>query len=232
MPFYYGLNQGVAYGIFFDNTFPTHFDFNSQDDNITAFWAEGGELNYYFLHGPSLLMWPEPTPGLPASTNCRQYGRWGFTNAAGVTTRTAGCGKLPTPSAPSKFPATPSTSTLTTWTATAVSPGIASIFPTQGPDSRTARNGFQTVVMIDPGYQGRPGVCRVPTRPGAKQVCAHADGDGRQRPRVAGLLRLSRLYRPEVREWWGELYAELCIRKPVSRILERHERAGGVSRPS
>ncbi|MBK6931409.1 MAG: hypothetical protein IPH12_11285 [Saprospirales bacterium] len=55
IPFYYGLNQGIAYGIFFDNTFPTHFDFNSQDDNVTAFWAEGGEMNYYFLHGPQLL---------------------------------------------------------------------------------------------------------------------------------------------------------------------------------
>ena len=55
IPFYYSLNQGLAYGIFFDNSYKTHFDFDSEDTGAVRFSAEGGEMNYYFLDGPSLL---------------------------------------------------------------------------------------------------------------------------------------------------------------------------------
>ena len=54
IPFYYALNQGIAYGIFFDNSFRTYFDFDSGESGETSFSAEGGDLNYYFLHGPGL----------------------------------------------------------------------------------------------------------------------------------------------------------------------------------
>ncbi len=52
VPFYYAVSQGLAYGIFFDNSFKTHFDFDTQETESIEFWAEGGELNYYFLYGP------------------------------------------------------------------------------------------------------------------------------------------------------------------------------------
>ena len=53
IPFYYSLNQGIAYGIFLDNTYRTHFDFNSAADDTTTFSADGGDMNYYFLYGPA-----------------------------------------------------------------------------------------------------------------------------------------------------------------------------------
>ena len=55
IPFFYGLTEGKAYGIFFDNTHKTHYDFNSKKNNETLFSAEGGEINYYFIYGPKLL---------------------------------------------------------------------------------------------------------------------------------------------------------------------------------
>jgi len=54
VPFYIGLNQKRAYGIFFDNTFRTFFDFCQERMNVTSFWAQGGEMNYYFIYGPSM----------------------------------------------------------------------------------------------------------------------------------------------------------------------------------
>ncbi|MCS6928644.1 MAG: glycoside hydrolase family 31 protein [Saprospiraceae bacterium] len=51
IPVYYGIHQGLSYGIFLNNTFKTHFDFDSQGDGIVSFWAEGGELDYFFLYG-------------------------------------------------------------------------------------------------------------------------------------------------------------------------------------
>src|SRR5690554_5438725 len=55
IPFYMGLHQGEAYGIFFDNTFKTYFDFAAEDPNRTSFWSEGGELQYYYIHGPQMM---------------------------------------------------------------------------------------------------------------------------------------------------------------------------------
>lgn len=55
IPFYIGLHQGESYGIFFDNTFKTYFDFAAEDPNRTSFWSEGGELQYYYIHGPQMM---------------------------------------------------------------------------------------------------------------------------------------------------------------------------------
>ncbi|MEH6406406.1 MAG: glycoside hydrolase family 31 protein [Leeuwenhoekiella sp.] len=54
VPFYIGLNNKRAYGIFFDNTFKTYFDFCQERLDITSFWADGGEMNYYFIYGPKM----------------------------------------------------------------------------------------------------------------------------------------------------------------------------------
>ncbi|GAA4280256.1 glycoside hydrolase family 31 protein [Gaetbulibacter aestuarii] len=54
IPFYTGLHNKKAYGIFFDNTFRSFFDFCQERRNITSFWAQGGEMNYYFIYGPEM----------------------------------------------------------------------------------------------------------------------------------------------------------------------------------
>ncbi len=54
IPFYVGLHNNKAYGVFFDNSFGTTFDFAHERRNITSFWADGGEMNYYFFYGPKI----------------------------------------------------------------------------------------------------------------------------------------------------------------------------------
>ena len=55
VPFYIGVTENKAYGIFFDNTFKTFFDFAGEHQNQTSFWSEGGELQYYYIHGPKMM---------------------------------------------------------------------------------------------------------------------------------------------------------------------------------
>ena len=55
VPFYYSLSNGNCYGIFFHNTYRTHFDFAKNDQDSTQFWADGGEIDYFFLYGESPL---------------------------------------------------------------------------------------------------------------------------------------------------------------------------------
>ena len=54
IPFYLGLQHGSAYGIFFDNSYRSYFDFGRLSQEHVWFGAEGGELNYYFFYGPSI----------------------------------------------------------------------------------------------------------------------------------------------------------------------------------
>ncbi|MFL6275927.1 MAG: glycoside hydrolase family 31 protein [Blastocatellia bacterium] len=54
IPFYIGLENGRAYGIFFDNSYRSHFDFGASSQEYIAWSAEGGEMNYYFFNGPSM----------------------------------------------------------------------------------------------------------------------------------------------------------------------------------
>jgi len=52
IPFFIGLRKGTAYGLFFDNTYRSSFDFGKESPDYFSFGAEGGELNYYFFAGP------------------------------------------------------------------------------------------------------------------------------------------------------------------------------------
>src|SRR5712692_4030947 len=52
VPFYIVVRKGIAFGIFFDNTFRTNFDIGHQTQGVLSFGADGGSLDYYFIYGP------------------------------------------------------------------------------------------------------------------------------------------------------------------------------------
>ncbi len=54
IPFFIGLHDHSAYGVFLDNTSRTTFDFGASTDNERFFFsAAEGEMNYYFFAGTS-----------------------------------------------------------------------------------------------------------------------------------------------------------------------------------
>jgi len=50
-PFFIALNDGASYGLFFDNTWRSHFDMGQSDPARYRFGASGGELDYYVFTG-------------------------------------------------------------------------------------------------------------------------------------------------------------------------------------
>ncbi|MEW5946359.1 MAG: TIM-barrel domain-containing protein [bacterium] len=52
IPFFIGVGRGRAYGIFFDNSWKSFFDMGASSRRYYTFGAEGGEMNYYFIHAP------------------------------------------------------------------------------------------------------------------------------------------------------------------------------------
>ncbi|MGB9857807.1 MAG: glycoside hydrolase family 31 protein [Dictyoglomaceae bacterium] len=52
-PFFISWSSKKSYGIFFDNTYRSYFDMGKEDERYWYFESEGGELDYYFIYGPT-----------------------------------------------------------------------------------------------------------------------------------------------------------------------------------
>jgi alpha-glucosidase len=50
IPFYMGVLKNKVYGIFFDNSHKTTFNFGASNRRFVYFQAEDGPMNYYFIH--------------------------------------------------------------------------------------------------------------------------------------------------------------------------------------
>ena len=54
VPFFIGERNKKAYGIFFDNTYKSYFNFGASNNRFYWYGAENGEMNYYFIYGPEI----------------------------------------------------------------------------------------------------------------------------------------------------------------------------------
>ena len=54
IPFYLGVHDQGSYGIFFDNTHKSLFNFGASTNRFAYFSAEDGDLDYYFIHQPTM----------------------------------------------------------------------------------------------------------------------------------------------------------------------------------
>ena len=71
IPFFIGLRAGRSYGLLFDNTWRSSFDFGKEVRDSYSFGAEGGPIDYYVIGGPEpkhvveTYAWLTGTPPLP-----------------------------------------------------------------------------------------------------------------------------------------------------------------------
>ncbi|NLR64824.1 DUF4968 domain-containing protein [Chitinophaga varians] len=54
IPFYIGIHHQQNYGIFFDNSYQSDFNFGASNNRFSSFGARGGEMNYYFIYHPQM----------------------------------------------------------------------------------------------------------------------------------------------------------------------------------
>jgi alpha-glucosidase len=85
IPFYVAVNGGRAYGIFYDDSYRSEFDFGAKLRSNVGFTADGGELRFYVFPGPSVpivlagytrLTGRTPLP--PEWSLGFQQSRWGY----------------------------------------------------------------------------------------------------------------------------------------------------------
>ncbi|MFZ2960977.1 MAG: glycoside hydrolase family 31 protein [Candidatus Ozemobacteraceae bacterium] len=54
IPFFLGIREQKAYGIFFDNTYRSRFNMGASNKRFFWFGAEKGEMDYYLIYGPAV----------------------------------------------------------------------------------------------------------------------------------------------------------------------------------
>jgi alpha-glucosidase len=54
MPFYMGIHQGRQYGIYLDNSHKSFFNFGASNNRFSSFSADAGPMNYYFIAGDTV----------------------------------------------------------------------------------------------------------------------------------------------------------------------------------
>ncbi|HEY0607075.1 MAG TPA: glycoside hydrolase family 31 protein [Herpetosiphonaceae bacterium] len=53
IPTFLALRPGLAYGVFFNNTWHSRFDMGAQQPGVWRMEADGGDLDYYLVYGPT-----------------------------------------------------------------------------------------------------------------------------------------------------------------------------------
>ena len=207
VPFYVGLHNDIAYGIFFDNTFSTHFDFSHERRNITSFWADGGEMNYYFFYGPEMQRVVRAytdltgTPELPPLWALGFHqSKWSYYPERRVKDLAAKFRKLQIPCDAIYLDIDYMDGfRCFTWD------------KKHFPDPKRMigeleEDGFKTVVMIDPGIKIDRDYWIYREALENDYFCKRADGPIMQGKVWPGPCSFPDFTKPEVREWWAELY--------------------------
>ncbi len=210
VPFYIGLHHEVAYGVFFDNTFRSFFDFSHERRNVTSFWADGGEMNYYFIYGPQMsdvVQTYTHLTGKPELPPLWALGyhqcKWSYYPEAKVKEIT------------SKFRAhqIPCDAIYLdidymegfrcfTWS--------KEYFPEpKKMVDELAKDGFKTVLIIDPGIKIDPDYWVYKEALDNDYFCKRADGPYMKGKVWPGECNFPDYTNPKVREWWASLFKEL-----------------------
>ena len=211
IPFYTAIHDGKAYGIFFDNTFRSHFDFAHERRNITSFWADGGEMNYYFIYGPQLSdvvanytdLTGKPHTLPPLWALGFHQCKWSYYPESNVKEITQKFRDLQIPCDAIYLDIDYMDGfRCFTWD------------KNHFPDPKRMvkeleKDGFKTVVIIDPGIKIDPEYSVFKEALDKDYFCKRADG-----PYMKGKVWPGECYfpdytRPKVRDWWSGLFKEL-----------------------
>ncbi|WP_374172884.1 glycoside hydrolase family 31 protein [Flavobacterium tructae] len=210
VPFYIGLHNKVSYGIFFDNTFRTFFDFCQERRNVTSFWAEGGEMNYYFIYGPQMqdvvTTYTDLTgkPELPPLWVLGYHQcKWSYYPESKVKEITSKFREL-------KIPCDAIYLDIDYMEGFRCFTWNKNYFPDpKKMVAELAEDGFKTVVIIDPGIKIDKDYWVYQEALEKDYFCKRADGPYMKGKVWPGECNFPDYTNPVVREWWAGLFKEL-----------------------
>ena len=213
IPFYVGLHHKKAYGIFFDNTFRSYFDFAHERRNITSFWAQGGEMNYYFIYGPEMSdvvenytdLTGKPHQLPPLWALGYHQCKWSYYPEAKVKEVANKFREL-------KIPCDAIYLDIDYMDGFRCFTWDKQYFP--DPKRMVAElleDGFKTIVIIDPGIKIDENYSVFKEGLEKDYFCKRADGPYMKGKVWPGECYFPDFTNPKVREWWSDLFKELVL---------------------
>jgi len=210
IPFYLSLSSGRSYGVFFDNSFRSGFDFGHERAEICSFYAQGGEMNYYFIHGADpleVIRRYTRLTGLPEMPPLWTLGyhqcKWSYFPEA-VVRRVAGEFRK------RRIPCDAIYLDIDYMDGFRCFTWDAERFPQ--PRQMVAEleaEGFKTVAIIDPGLKIDPDYPVWAEAIDRDFFCRRQDGPLFKGSVWPGLCHFPDFTHPEVREWWAGQFREL-----------------------
>jgi alpha-glucosidase len=217
VPFFLVLRQGRTHGIFLDNTFRSNFDIGHQTQGQLSFGSDGGELNYYFIEGPSPKNVIERFTGLTGRMPLPPLWALGYHQCRYSYFPESKVRFIADNFRVRKIPAD------TIWLDIHYMEGYKPFtwdperFPNPGALVKDLRaSGFRTVTIIDPHPKKERGYQPYDTGLAGGHFVKNPDGTVYEAPvwpsqaeKNPGPSVFPDFSRPAARDWWGELYKSL-----------------------
>jgi alpha-glucosidase len=210
IPFYIGLTNDTAYGIFFDNSFSTYFDFAHEKRNVTSFWADGGEMNYYFFYGPKFADVVTAYTNLTGVPELPPMWTMGFHQSKWSYYPEKNVRQLAKDFREKNIPCDAIYLDIDYMEGFRCFTWNNSRFP--NPKKLVddlQEQGFKTVTMIDPGIKIDKDYWVYQQAMDNDFFCKRADGPHFKGKVWPGPCKFPDFTNPEVREWWADLYKEM-----------------------
>ena len=209
IPFYIGLHSGKAYGIFFDNSFRTHFDFAHERRTTTSFWADGGDMNYYFFYGPEMYKVVRAYTNLTGAPELPPLWALGYHQSKWSYFPESNVKEIASTFRDLKIPCDAIYLDIDYMDGFRCFTWDKKRFPNpKRMINELEEDGFKTVVMIDPGIKVDKDYWVYQEAMENDYFCKRADGPFMKGKVWPGECNFPDFTNPAVREWWAELYKE------------------------
>jgi alpha-glucosidase len=210
IPFYLSLKEGNSYGIFFDNTYKTHFDFAHEDQNKTSFWADGGELQYYYIHGPHMMDVVKRYHTLTGTHKLPPMWALGYHQCRWSYYPESKLQDLAKNFRDRKIPCDALYLDIDYMDGYRCFTWNKKYFPNpKKMIKELSDDGFKTVVIIDPGIKVDDNYWVFKEGKDNKYFCRRSDDYFMEGHVWPGRCQFPDFTNPEVRKWWGTLFKEL-----------------------
>lgn len=210
IPFYIGLKNDKAYGIFFDNTFKTYFDFGAELPDQTSFWSEGGELQYYYIHGPKMVDVVKRYHELTGTNYLPPLWALGYHQCRWSYYPDTKLESLAHEFRSRKIPCDALYLDIDYMDGYRCFTWNKRYFPDpKGLLKKLASGGFKTVVIIDPGIKIDENYWVFKEGKENKYFCRRGDDYLMEGHVWPGRCQFPDFTNPKVREWWGDLFQGL-----------------------
>ncbi|MCG8350562.1 MAG: DUF4968 domain-containing protein [Chloroflexales bacterium] len=210
IPVFMAVRPGLAYGVFFNNAWRSTFDIGAHQADVWQMEADGGEIDYYVIYGPTPSIVSEGIVALLGAMPMPPYWALGYHQSRWSYETDAAVRNLATEFRQRDIPCDVIHLDIDYMEGYRVFTWNSNRFPDpSGLIAHLRKQGFRTVTIIDPGVKVDPAYAVY--RQGLEQDCFIRQANGEV---FHGYVwpddsAFPDFMRSEVRQWWANLQKSL-----------------------